>query len=568
MKLRLDKKFRRAGKRWFFLALLLVLVLVRVWMYRMYWVGWKACLFSDSAAYAILARRFLRGDFWGAIHPVWNVGFPLFTALFYGLTASWEKAELAVSVVSAVLLIVVSFWFLKRWSVVLALAAAFITAFAASFEILVVREGITEPLYILFMWLGVTFGWLALSRGFLKFWALCGLWFGLAFLVRTDITGILGGFVFIAVVKWFLELRKDGRWVLKRGLVRMAVFFGVFFLVILPYAVVISEQLGRFTISAKYALVGAPGPLALDKERQSTVFQDVDSVDFLNKDSLYFDPNTMRQVLWVQLLNGSLKYFSIKGWSGGWERYREYVGGDMFGRIGMILVGVGFLFGLLKRETRKLTLYLGWLFLVGMVWMAVFMAPNYRYMAFAFPFFYVSQAIGVWVGILVVVKLISSGLPMAKRLAGEKVMAVIVLGILSGFWTRSGGGLAAFRVPIETARHCDYRVIGEWLKSQGISLVGTTVEAIPFYADARYVYRPAATPEEIVNYFKEWGVEYVVMNMNEAGYDVVRPFADPNYKNPDLTLLKQFSEDGSLVWKVRLTDEERKDNMRTRLGYN
>ena len=108
----------------------------------------------------------------------------------------------------------------------------------------------------------------------------------------------------------------------------------------------------------------------------------------------------------------------------------------------------------------------------------------------------------------------------------------------------------------------DYKMIADYIKSQNIKIIGGRMEGIEFYSGAKIVYMPSSPPDRIVKYMKAWGVEYLLVRPTEVGYAFVAPIADPKYKNPDLTLIKVFDE-GSLIWKVRLTNEERIHNQRT-----
>ena len=87
-------------------------------------------------------------------------------------------------------------------------------------------------------------------------------------------------------------------------------------------------------------------------------------------------------------------------------------------------------------------------------------------------------------------------------------------------------------------------------------------EGINYYANTQMVYIPAAPPEEIVKHAKGWGVEYIVSRPVESSWDYMRDIVNPNYKNPNLILVKQF-EDSTLIWKVELTPWESEHNFRT-----
>lgn len=93
-------------------------------------------------------------------------------------------------------------------------------------------------------------------------------------------------------------------------------------------------------------------------------------------------------------------------------------------------------------------------------------------------------------------------------------------------------------------------------------MIAVRHEAIGFYSNAENIYIPVAAPEEIIRYLKDWGVEYLIIRPGDAGYDFVRPITRKDFLHPDLTLVKEFN-DQTIVWKVNLTEKEKKVNRRT-----
>ena len=78
---------------------------------------------------------------------------------------------------------------------------------------------------------------------------------------------------------------------------------------------------------------------------------------------------------------------------------------------------------------------------------------------------------------------------------------------------------------------------------------------------------PAANPETIIKLAKGWGVEYLLARPLESSWDYMRSIANPKLNTPDLELKHKFP-DGSLIWKVRLTENEKLYNFRTTQDVN
>ena len=528
------------------------MVLVRCLIYWNYLKGWGVCFYSDSAVYASLARRVYEGDFFGGIHPIWNPGLPFAMVPFYALLGGWEKAQVAVSMTAVILLIPVMFWWLGKVDKALALGVAVMVAFSARVQELVVLQGVSEPLYMLFLWLAVGAGFLALTKGKVWFWVLAAGGFAGAYLVRTDGMGVLGGFLVLAVA-WIWKERARGR---KRW-VKLVWFLLVFVLSISPYVLVMSKQLGKVTLSGKYVFYGSPPPFVLDEDRMSLLYQDVDSWDFLNAKSPFFDSERATVMFRKFLANGSFYQEAMKSGKRSFVVYKEMIEGDILGRLGVGLAILGFVVGCLRRNWRLVNLYLSVMFVAGLAWVALFMAPAYRYLFFGLTILFCWQVmglVGLGEGVLRV---------FGKKKGGEIGVGLLVVVVLVGLWGVRGRGYLDLGRTVVSSSHCNLKEVGEWLKGRGVETVGGIMEAVSFYGGAKFVYRPVATPEKIVEYFKVWGVEYFAINQNDAGYDFIRPLAEPNFSHPDLTLLKQF-DDGSLVWKVRLTKEEKLFNEQKR----
>ncbi len=531
------------------------LVIFRAWLFLNYYLVRDVYFYSDDAIYAILAGRLLRGDLWTGFHPIWNPGFPLITIPFYLITQSFEKAQIIVSMVSATLLPLAMFWTLKRFSIRLALVSAFLIVFAAGLQRFVTSEGISEPFFILLMWVSVSFGWLYLTTERLRYVILSGIFFGLTYLTRTDIVGIFAAFFLIVLIKAFKKVKTRKQAVSALG--KIVIFLGAFWLVNLPYISVVSAQVGGFTLSGKYAMVGSYYPFQINKTG-STFMQDVDSVDYPNFKSVYFDKYKTVSYVYQEFRKGSIFHFARDTFQGILKIF--YTDSkNFFSGIGIWLAATGLILGVLDRRLRRFTTYLLLLWLSEILWITFFMAPLSRYLSFSYPFFFCMQAVAIT---LISLK---GGNWICKIFQVKKdyinILSTGLVLMFLGLFVFQNFKVMDFYNPKPDKRNLSNKKIGEWIKSQDIRVIGARFEAIGYYGNAKTIYIPAAKPYEIVDYMKRWGVEYFFIHPSEAGDDYVRPITKPDFSHPDLELVKIF-EDGTLTWKVNLTPEEREGNLR------
>lgn len=588
----------------FFLILVILFIILKGVLYYNQFLGREVYFYSDDAIYAMLSQRFLSGEA-SAFNPYWNAGFPLVMIPFYLITYSFEKAQVLVSMVSHLLLILVMYVTLKKISPILGMVAAFITAFSPALTRLVTYLGISEPFYILLLWLGIFFGWQAINSKRLKYFILTGLLFGGAYLTRTDAIYTLATFLVVAILVFTFKLRSVpkpfnlltilgflssliayagnilsryrivgwqpsariyGLWVFSLGLAIFGTFFEfkkkldpnqlkkyslgilllllIFLAVNLPYILSISQSLGRITISGKYAYIGSAHPFTPEKDRLTTWAQDIWSIDYPNYNSPYYDSARILPLLWNGLDTG-LEFLPKKiGTNLSFFAYD-----NLFTNLEAILTILGFLAAVLSRKYTWFALYLGIIWLGSLLSVSYFMDSADRYVAFFLPFFFTSQAFAVYL--------------LAKSLGKIEPLFLILTIIIfvSTFFSKNVDVKSFYQIE-KTGRNSDQKIIGDWLKSQNIKFFMGRTEGIAFYAQAKMIYIPAAPPEVIIQFAKAWGVEYIVSRPTESSWDYMRPIVDPNFTHPDLKLVHSFYEN-SLVWKVNLTEVEKQFNFRT-----
>lgn len=568
----------------------------------------------DEAIYAMLSQKLINSEFNLAFHPYWNIGFPLVSIPFYFFSGSWEKAQVLVSITSHLLLITVMYLTLRKISVALALVTAYFAAFSPSFTKLVVAGGITEPFYIVLFWLAIYFGWQAINFQRARDYLFSGFFFGLAYLTRTEIIYTLAVFLTFATLAFFLKVRKFPGfnkvtllslagavlaylyiplsnlpkfttfkfmifkstkgvlfatpfalavlmsiffernklplWVgLKRLVPLLALLVSVFFLVNLPYILVISKNLGRVTLSGKYSFVGSGHPFTPELDRDTTWAQDIWSIDYPNYNSPYYDSSKVFGKVWKFIehaLEATPKKFHTN--------LNSLAHSNVFTDFEIALVFLGFSWGLLHPKFRGLSFYLGVLWLGSFVFVSHFMDVAARYVAFSFPVFYLAQAF-----LITRVSLLFSKL--------NPAFFTLVPIVFLGWYFDKNYDTKTLSPSSRTTSSYDQKLIGEYLKSEGINLVMARTEGLAFYSGASIIYMPAANPETIIRFAKGWGVEYLVARPQESSWDYMRPIANPGYKNPDLELKHKFSDE-TLIWKVRLTQKEKLHNFRTDKDVN
>ncbi len=545
------EKLKRLLKSRLILGLLVVTIfaIFRIVSYYNIFLVRDVYLQGDDAIYAMLSQRFLEGDFLHAFHPYWNSGFPIFTIPFYLITHSWEKAQILLSMTASVALIFVMYFTLGRTSLVLGIIAAYVVAFSTSLEDLTLFVGLTEPLYILLLWLAIFFSWKIVQTNQLKYYAFAGGFFGLAYLIRTDAAYTILAVFLSILLALILGSKFHSLQDIKLNLLKILAFFLMFFLINIPYVAVISQNLSKPTISGKYGYLVAGHFFTPEKDRLTTFAHDIWSTDYPNYSSLFYDYEGVLKE-YLRRRDTILEYFPKKFN----ELLSFYFNGNLFKQFEISLVLIGIIAGLVQRKFLKFTLFLLIIWFGTFLGVANFMDTAKRYLAFSYPFLFTAIALAV-LSLSNLVGKIIEGQKQKKfgKLAGLIVILIfftIYFSVYDSF-NRDGG-----------MRNSDQKEIGDWIKSQNIDVIMARTEGISFYSGAKLVYVPSAPPDVIVDFAKNWGVEYILSRPHESSWPYMKAMVDPNFKHKDLKLIHSF-DDGTLVWKVSLTDEEKRYNYRT-----
>ena len=562
----------------------------------------------DEAIFAILSQKFLSGDFNLAFHPYWNSGFPLISIPFYFVTWSWESSQVLVSMISHILLILVMYLTIRKISLLLALITSFFAAFSPSFTKLVTDVGVTEPFYVLLFWLAIYFGWQAVTTKKIIYYAFAGIFFGLAYLTRTEIIYTLSIFLLFALLSFFLKTRnfpsfnkvtmlsltggvlaylylpltllskfttfkfmifRSARSILfvlpfaltaalsvvferrkislvggTRKLIPMVgILLAVFLLINLPYILTISRNLGHLTLSGKYSYIGSSHPFTPDKDRLTTWAQDIWSIDYPNYESPYYDATRILPMMW-KYLDHALE----AAWKRIFTNLSFFAHDNIFTDFEAGLILTGFIVAFLQARFRKFTFYLFVLWIGSFVFISYFMDAAARYLAFSFPMFYIAQAFAV----------VSIAILLSKV---RPFLLPFVIIVFTFWYFDKNFDAKNFTSLRKSFMNSDQKMIGDYLKSQGVEVIMARTEGISFYSGAKIVYIPSAPPEVVIEHAKVWGVPYILARPTELSWEYMRDIVNPKWKHPNLKLVHVFNE-GTLLWKVNLTEEEKKLNYR------
>ncbi len=599
-------------------CLVTIFALFRIISYYNTFLVREVYLQGDDAIYAMLTRKFLEGDIMNAFHPYWNSGFPLATVPFYLITQSFEKAQILLSMTASILMIYAMYFTLARINFILGVVAGYLTAFSVPLEKLTLVDGWTEPLYILLLWIGVFCSWQVIQTQQIRYYILTGIFLGLSYFVRTDSIYTLLGFILFLVLSLMFERRKEFKivnsltisaiglsiagyiwWVLtstnfltkttinyqpkatfmalfiflgvvgifglffklkeqqiliqgiRKNILKLLLLFLIFLMINLPYIVVISQNLEKLTISGKYGYMVAGHFFTPERDRLTTFAQDVWSLDYPNYESPYYDSGKV-YAQYLKNIDTSFEFFPKKLGTD----LSFYSSKNMFNDVVVALIFIGIFLGLVQRKLIKFTVYLLALWFINLLWIAMVMDPAQRYLAYSYPFVYAGIAFAI---------MNISGL-INNLFSGDRVRRVsqfIVIILLCGvFFKTDYSSLDSFLYYDEVIRYTDQKILGEWIKSQNIKVIMARTEGISFYSGAKLVYVPAAPPDVIIQFAKNWGVEYILSRPHESSWPYMKAMVDPNFKHQDLKLVHSFP-DGSLVWKVALTEEEKNFNYRT-----
>ena len=260
----------------------------------------------------------------------------------------------------------------------------------------------------------------------------------------------------------------------------------------------------------------------------------------------------MTQTFWVHRDN------SLEALSGKFlYNMNAYSFNNVYNYVDDGIVIFGLITSMFFLTIRPFVAYLFYIWLFSFLWVSYSMDVAYRYLAYSFPIFLMFEALAITNILRILSKLIPSKFPNRIQI----FITLLIPAVFIFFYARINHSFEdIFRV-VKIERYVDQKMIGQFLKDHQIKIFMGRTEGLSFYSGGKMVYIPAATPETIVRFAKAWGVEYIVSRPVESSWDYMREIVNPHYNNPNLELIKRF-EDGTLIWKVFLTEREKRENYR------
>lgn len=507
----------------------------------------------DEPDYLTLARNLATGrGFSVAGHTELHYAplFPLVASVFYRLLGDLKAASDTVYVLAGAAL-VVPFWVLVRrlFGGRVALAASLLLALCPALNGSVLYWGtMTEPLYLLCVFAGLGFTWLAAEDGRVGPAVAAGVCFALAYLTRPEgsFYAALGAAVLVVGVLARRQARSGRAWAALVGFILAAI------LVALPYLVYIHAHTGRWMVSGKLGVTYDIGRavLARDPAEYDRVTASLDST---GREIIWYSPERFQRDLAAELAASPVQVLRRV-----WANFRLLL--DAWFAITvfptLLLVFVGLAWFAKPWDRRRVVAELFWA--AGLVPLLVAFLPFHVEIRFFAPALPIALA---WVGRGAVVmgdwaadtvRALLAERPLAAWLR-RLLIALPVLLVCVAFV-----GLTVVAVS-EGRRGTDFghREAGLWLRDhapQG-SVVMARDLAIALYAGLDWVPSPRAEMPQFLEYARAHGVDYVVVDEREV--TVVRPhmkaLLKPETAPPELTLAYQFvgNKGRTLVYALR-----------------
>ncbi len=507
----------------------------------------------DEPDYLTLARNLATGrGFSVAGHPELHYAplFPLAASLFYRLLGDLKAASDAVYVLAGAALIWPFFALVRRlFGGRAALAASLLLALCPALNASVLYWGtMTEPLYLLCVFAGLWFTWVAAEEGRIGPAVAAGACFSLAYLTRPEgsFYAALGAGVLVAGVLARRQARSGRAWAALGGFVLVAV------LVVLPYLVYIHAHTGRWMVSGKLGVTYDIGRavLARDPAEYDRVTASLDST---GREIIWYSPERFQRDLAAELAASPMEALRRV-----WANFRvlldAWFGITVFPTL--LLIPVGLAWFVLAWDKRRAVAELFWA--AALVPMLAAFLPFHVEIRFFAPALPIALA---WVGRGVVVmgdwaantaqallvdRPLGAGL---RRFLSALPLVLVCVAFV---------GLTAVAVA-EGRRSTDFghREAGLWLKEhapQG-SVVMARDLAVALYADLEWVPSPRAEMHEFLAYARAHGVDYVVVDEREV--TVIRPHLQallrPETAPPQFKLAYQFvgNKGRTLVYALR-----------------
>ena len=507
----------------------------------------------DEPDYLTLARNLVTGQGFTVVgHPELHYAplFPLAAGLFYRLLGSLEAASNAVYVLAGAALIwpffaLVRRLFGSRW----ALAASLLLALCPALNASVLYWGtMTEPLYLLCVFAGLWFAWVAADEG--RVWpaVASGTFFALAYLTRPEgsFYAIFGAAALFAGVLIRRKARPGKAWAGLLGYVLAAM------LVALPYLVYIHGETGQWMLSGKLGVTYDIGRAVLSRD-PAEYDRVTASLDSTGQEIIWYSPERFQRNLAVELAASPMEALR-RVWSNLRLLLNSWFGLTVFPTLLLVFVGLAWFAQPWNKRRAVAELY----------WAAALIPVLAAFLPFHMEIRFFAPALPIalgWAGrgalamgdwAAGTLKVLLAGRRLAEWLRRLLVVLPLLLVCLAFI------GLTVLAVG-DGRRSTDFghREAGLWLKSHapGGSVVMARDLAIALYADMDWVPSPRAEMAQFVDYARTHGVGYVVLDEREV--TVIRPqmkaLLHPDTAPAGFKLLYQFvsSKGRTLVYALQ-----------------
>lgn len=522
------------------------LPLLVIWVFafalRLFLSQTDRVVWGDEPFYLWLGRNWIAGQGYAFVgHPDVHHGpfFPWLAGMLYLVTRDLALAsELLYALFGSLLVLPMHALGKELYDRRTGLATALLVAVLPALTVATLHWGtMTEPIYLVFVYLGLWAGTIALRRAWLAlrlptnasisrdpWWAygLAGLAFGVAYLTRPEAIayfGVIGGFILL--VRAPLGDWRSGRLWLQ--LLLYALGFGLCFL---PYAYYVRQHTGSWMVSEKVGVAYLTGiglahgdtaafdraTWGLDSTGLETFFFSSESYNVSMLSLILGDPKTFAQILYL-----NAKRFA-----------RVFIDWTMFPYALLPLAFLG-LFG--RAWTRERTLKEIYLFLSATPVLGfILFYIQARYLVPFVPVFLLWTAHGLgrfsdWLTATIVelgtgtqagmaervYRTLSSGWQRALEIGPALLVVILLLGAYPHV-SREVTQVGSFRPA--------HRAVGEALAKRlpRDTVLMCRYPAIAFHADAHWVPTPNASLEAVTTYARHKGVQYWAIDERELRY--------------------------------------------------
>lgn len=457
----------------------------------------KITFFSDDAIYATIAQHAIAGHWDQVVHPFWPPFYPLLSGVAYYFLGNWESSLRIISAASAIFLVIpivflaaktMSFWQGYLLGVFLSVSSPLLRLSLLPLSDYLAAVFITWALVLVFFAI-------AKSRPILFATASCI--FGLAYLTRSEgmIFFILSlvGLLIVSVRQFFSQQQA------RRVIVLNILGFTIpFLLVIAPYVLAVSHQIGQLSYSAKLSAQVQMGHAFKLLDNGRVWAQDIWSVE-PNYSSEYFHGGQ-------EFLLENIDYFWW--WSGQKAGAMTALLNQYFSpAFGLMVIFAILTTLMLGRFVASHLILLLTLFSAAAA--TAFFAPTVedRYLLWLFPFvsFYLVLGVHNLSAIL-----IGKNSPKIRI-----VLSAVVLAFLPAMnWSGITSPISQVAAKITQERyHPEIGEAAQWIKQslpKNIPVVMMRHENVAYYSGSKLVYLPQVDLIRAISYAKEHQVNYII----------------------------------------------------------